>query len=89
MTTIQQINNSRQKGSKRLAGKVSLITGASRGIGEATARLFAEEGATVVLAARSDEEMARIAEEIKTKGDEAMAFKTDVADAASVETLIK
>jgi NAD(P)-dependent dehydrogenase (short-subunit alcohol dehydrogenase family) len=89
MTIIQQITDSKQKANKRLAGKVALITGASRGIGEATSRLFAEEGATVVLAARSDEEMARIAEEIKANGGEVMAVKTDVADAASVETLIK
>ncbi len=89
MTTIQQINDSRQKANKRLAGKVALITGASRGIGEATSRLFAQEGATVLLAARSEEEMARIAEEIRANGGEAMAVKTDVADAASVENLIK
>src|SRR5262252_6274961 len=74
---------------KRLTGKIALITGASRGIGAATAHLFAQEGATVVLAARSEEELARFVEEIKANGSEAMAVKTDVADAASVETLLK
>ncbi len=74
---------------KQLEGKVALITGASRGIGAATARLFAQEGATVVLASRSEEEMARLVEGIKANGGEAMAFQTDVADAASVETLVK
>jgi len=89
MMIRQQVNDFKQNAYKRLAGKVALITGASRGIGKATARLFAQEGATVVLAARSDEEMDRIVEEIKTNGGEAMAVKTDVADAASVEALIK
>jgi NAD(P)-dependent dehydrogenase (short-subunit alcohol dehydrogenase family) len=74
---------------KQLEGKVALITGASRGIGAATARLFAQEGATVVLASRSEEEMTRLVEGIKANGGEAMAFQTDVADAASVETLVK
>ena len=74
---------------KQLEGKIALITGASRGIGAAAARLFAQEGASVVLASRSEEEMARIVEEIQASGGEAMAVKTDVADAASVETLIK
>ena len=50
-----------------------LITGASRGIGAATARLFAREGARVVLAARSEKEMTRIAEEIRAGGGELLA----------------
>jgi NAD(P)-dependent dehydrogenase (short-subunit alcohol dehydrogenase family) len=74
---------------KQLEGKVALITGASRGIGAATAQLFAQEGATVALASRSAEEMARLVEEIQANGGEAMAVVTDVADAASVETLVK
>ncbi len=74
---------------KQLEGKVALITGASRGIGAATARLFAQEGAKVVLASRSEKEMARVVEEIKANGGEAMAVVTDVADAASVATLVK
>ncbi len=74
---------------KQLEGKVALITGASRGIGAATARLFAQEGATVVLASRSEEELARLVEGIKANEGEAIAFQTHVADAASVETLVK
>ena len=74
---------------KHLAGKVALITGASQGIGAATARLFAQAGAAVVLASRSAEELAHNVEEIKANGGEAMAVKTDVADAASVESLVK
>ena len=89
MTSRQQMNNFSQSVKYHLEGKVALITGASRGIGAATARLFAQEGATVVLASRSVEEMAHIVEEIRANGGEGMAVKTDVAEAASVETLIK
>ena len=89
MTSRQQMNNFSQSVKYHLEGKVALITGASRGIGAATARLFAQEGATVVLASRCVEEMAHIVEEIRANGGEGMAVKTDVAEAASVETLIK
>ncbi|HLZ60926.1 MAG TPA: glucose 1-dehydrogenase [Ktedonosporobacter sp.] len=89
MTTWQQVNRSRQQTSHRLEGKVAIITGASRGIGAAATYLFAQEGASVVLASRSEEEMARIVEEIKANGGQALAVKTDVADAASLEALIK
>lgn len=74
---------------QNLFEKVALVTGASRGIGAATARLFAREGARVVLAARSEADMGRIVAEIKASGGEALAVKTDVANAASVENLIK
>jgi NAD(P)-dependent dehydrogenase (short-subunit alcohol dehydrogenase family) len=74
---------------KRFTAKVVLITGASQGIGAATARLFAQAGAAVVLASRSDEELANHVEEIKSNGGEAMAIKTDVADATSVESLVR
>src|SRR6195952_4846964 len=47
-----------------LAGKVALVTGASRGIGAAAARLFAAEGATVVLAARTEKDLQAVAGEI-------------------------
>lgn len=73
---------------RRLEGKVALVTGASRGIGAATARLFASEGATVVLASHSEEEMVHIADEIRSSGGAALVVKTDVADATSLENLI-
>ncbi len=59
------------------AGKSVLISGASRGIGEATARAFAENGANVVLLARSGDAIARIAGEI---GAQALAIPCDVSD---------
>src|SRR5215472_14773586 len=89
MTSQPPLNPLQTGANHRLAGKVALITGASRGIGAATARLFAREGARVVLAARSEEEMTRLAEEIRAGGGEVLAVKTDVANAASVQSLIK
>src|SRR5215471_17696149 len=74
---------------KPLEGKVVLITGASRGIGAATARLFAQARAAVVLASRNAEDLARLEEEIKASGGEALAVVTDVADAASVQALVQ
>ncbi|MEM9583458.1 MAG: SDR family oxidoreductase [Pseudomonadota bacterium] len=62
-----------------LSGKSVLITGASRGIGEATARHFAKEGASVVLAARSQAEVERIAAEIVDSGGKAVGVSCDVA----------
>ncbi len=89
MTTKPQPNPFQTDANRRLAGKVALITGASRGIGATTARLFAQEGAKVVLASRSEEELTRIAEEIKASGGEALAVKADMANAGSVQTLIQ
>lgn len=68
-----------------LDGKVAMITGASRGIGEATARLFAEEGAKVCLLARSGSEISRIAGEI---GEAALAIPCDVSRYADVEAAV-
>lgn len=62
-----------------LANKTVLITGASRGIGEATARHFATEGARVVLLARSKDDVERIAEDITQAGGTALGLGCDVA----------
>lgn len=71
-----------------LTGKTAVITGASRGIGEAAARYLASLGAHVVLAARSAEAIDRIADEIQDVGGKAYALATDVADNDAVATLI-
>ncbi|WP_329128671.1 SDR family oxidoreductase [Streptomyces sp. NBC_01476] len=71
-----------------LTGKVVFITGASRGIGAAAARLFAAEGAAVVLAARSTESLQRIVTGIRAGGGVADAVTVDLADRASVRAAV-
>ncbi|MGW1028805.1 SDR family NAD(P)-dependent oxidoreductase [Streptomyces sp. NPDC002577] len=71
-----------------LTGKVLFITGASRGIGAAAARLFASEGATVVLAARSTDALDRIVTEIRADGGVADAVTLDLADRASIRAAV-
>ncbi|QIJ65865.1 glucose 1-dehydrogenase [Streptomyces sp. JB150] len=61
-----------------LAGKVVLITGASSGIGAAAAQVFTQEGATVVLAARRVDRLARLTGELRAKGAEAAYVSCDV-----------
>ncbi|MEO1065990.1 MAG: SDR family oxidoreductase [Pseudomonadota bacterium] len=71
-----------------LKDKTIVITGASRGIGEASARHLADKGAKVVLAARSRSEIDKIASEINAANGEASAFPCDVSNRADVEALI-
>ena len=62
-----------------ISGKVVAITGASSGIGEATARLLAERGAAVVLGARRTDRLDKIAQEIGDRGGRAVTCVTDVS----------
>ncbi|WP_022883243.1 SDR family NAD(P)-dependent oxidoreductase [Glaciibacter superstes] len=71
-----------------LTDKVVFITGASRGIGAAAARLFAREGAAVVLAARSSDALDRIVSEIRADGGVADAAALDLADRASIRAAV-
>jgi NAD(P)-dependent dehydrogenase (short-subunit alcohol dehydrogenase family) len=71
-----------------LTGKVVFITGASRGIGAAAARLFPSEGAAVVLAARSTGALQRIVTEVRAGGGVADAVTVDLADRASIRAAV-
>jgi 3-oxoacyl-[acyl-carrier protein] reductase len=72
-----------------LARKVALVTGASQGIGRETALALAEAGANVAIAARNEEKLASLAEEIAGKGSAAFAVRMDVADAEQVKAGFK
>lgn len=71
-----------------LKNKVAVVTGASRGIGEAAARAFAACGTFVALAARSVDDIERIAAEIRDSGGQAIAVRTDIAQYHDVARLI-
>ncbi|WP_301127838.1 SDR family NAD(P)-dependent oxidoreductase [Streptomyces cacaoi] len=71
-----------------LTGKVVLVTGASRGIGAAAARLFAAEGAAVVLAARGTDALEAVVREIRAGGGVADAAALDLADRESVRAVV-
>jgi short-subunit dehydrogenase len=70
-----------------MAAKLVLITGASSGIGEATAKRYAASGARVLLLARNAERLDRVASAIKRAGGTAAGFPVDLADAKAVETV--
>lgn len=72
----------------RIQGKVAVLTGAASGIGEATARLFAYEGAAVVLADLNDERGEKLAAEIRERGGQAAYVHADVAVESDVKAMI-
>lgn len=73
----------------KLAEKIAVVTGAGRGIGEGIALAFAEEGANLVLAARTREQLDRVAAEVKSKNREALTVECDVSSPGAVEILAK
>jgi NADP-dependent 3-hydroxy acid dehydrogenase YdfG len=72
----------------RITGKVVAVTGASSGIGEATARVLGERGAKVVLGARRVAQLDEIAAELRDRGGQAIACATDVARRDDLERLV-
>lgn len=72
----------------KLTGQVAIVTGASSGIGRATAYALAEAGAKVAIVARSVDVLTQIADEINGKGGTAIAYAADVADPEAVERFV-
>jgi NAD(P)-dependent dehydrogenase (short-subunit alcohol dehydrogenase family) len=73
---------------KSFSGKVALVTGATSGIGKATAVEFARAGAKVVLTGRREKEGAQVVAEIKKLGGEAAFVRADVAKNADVKAMV-
>ena len=71
-----------------LQGKISLVLGASKGIGAGTARAFGRAGATVVLASRDEQALNRVADEIRSAGARALVVPTDMGDEGQVASLV-
>jgi NADP-dependent 3-hydroxy acid dehydrogenase YdfG len=74
--------------SNNIASKVVVITGASSGLGEATARLLSAQGGSVVLGARRQDRIQSLASELTGAGGKAIAVTTDVTDRAQVQKLV-
>src|SRR5712692_6283036 len=74
--------------SNNIEGKVVVITGASSGLGEATARLLSAQGASVVLGARRVDRLQSLADELTGRGGKALAISTDVTDYDQVKRLV-
>ena len=72
----------------RLDGKVAIITGSNSGVGAATARLFAKEGAKVVISARRLPQLEEVADQIKADGGEVLIVQTDVSKVEDAENLV-
>ena len=73
---------------KRLDGKIAIITGSGRGIGRACALRYGQEGATVIVNDINTENVNRVAGEITSAGGKALAYPCDVTDPAQVQAMV-
>ena len=73
----------------RLEGKVVVITGGNSGVGAATAKLFAQEGAIVVISARRAQALAEVEVEIKANGGTVLSIPTDISKVEDCDNLIE
>jgi NAD(P)-dependent dehydrogenase (short-subunit alcohol dehydrogenase family) len=74
---------------KTLKGKIAIVTGASRGIGRAIALRLAQDGATLVLASRTDADLTKVASEIRSAGGEATCVPGDLRSVEAPASLVK
>jgi NADP-dependent 3-hydroxy acid dehydrogenase YdfG len=74
---------------KRLAGSVALVTGASSGIGEATARHLAQQGAAVMVVARRKDRLDKLVSEIEEAGGVAFAVQADISEPAQADAAVR
>jgi NAD(P)-dependent dehydrogenase (short-subunit alcohol dehydrogenase family) len=74
---------------ERLKDKVSIVTGGNSGIGEATGRLFAKEGAKVILVARREEQGQQVAADIRKNGGDANFISCDIGDTAAIAKTVE
>ena len=72
----------------RLEGKVAVITGGNSGVGAATAKLFAKEGAKVVISARREAQLEAVAAEIREAGGEVLPVVTDISRKGDADKLV-
>src|SRR5690348_15648441 len=82
-------NRRRDMADDSIVGKRALVTGASRGIGRATALALAQAGVDVALAARGTDELEQVAEEITQLGRNAAVISCDVSDVAQVQRMVE
>lgn len=87
-TSTTESTTTTPTGAGLLAGKVALVTGAGRGIGAASARLFAREGATVFLTARTESQLKAVTDEVRAAGGTADYAVADLSDADSVRAAV-
>ena len=71
-----------------LAGQVVIVTGAGKGIGAGIARTFAEAGADVVVGARTEADLQRVAQDVEAMGRRALVVPTDVLDFAQLQHIV-